>query len=224
MGKKALVAGATGLVGQELVDLLLNHNAYHKVIVLVRREMNITHPKLEQQIIDFEQLEHLSPDLVAGADIFCALGTTIKKAKTKQNFMRVDYDYPMTLGRLAKRHGAEKMLIVTAMGASEKSMFFYSRVKGKVEEDLKGLGLDSLHIFRPSLITGDRQEHRFGEQAASAIGRKLPFLFKGKMEKYKPIAARTIAQAMVNAAASNIRSSTMMNSDEMARLSVKGLQ
>ncbi len=219
MGKRALVAGATGLVGRELVERLLVSEAYDRVVALVRSGMHLTHPKLEQQIVNFDELEQMSTDLVKGSVIFCALGTTMKRAKTRENFKRADYDYPMALGRLASRHGAERMLIVTAMGANRKSLFFYSRVKGQVEADLEALGLRALHIFRPSLIVGDRREPRPGEGIAAGLAKKAPFLFMGKMKPYAPVEASKIAAAMVHVSVTANDAFRIIRSDEIALLS-----
>jgi len=197
MNRTALVAGATGLVGGELVKLLLANDAYERVVVLVRKEIGLRHAKLEQAVINFDELDQLPIERFAGADVFCALGTTIKKAGSQDNFRLVDYTYPMVLGRLAKQYGAKAFLIITAMNSDERSLFFYSRVKGEVERDLAKLGLPQLHIFRPSLITGERQEHRTGEQFAAKLSAGLPFLFAGPMARYKPNPATDIAKAML---------------------------
>ncbi|MDQ1911810.1 NAD(P)H-binding protein [Paenibacillus sp. GD4] len=216
--KKALVAGATGLVGRELVRILLNQEEYAKVTVLVRRRMNLEHPKLEQLVVDYDRLEGLAGELVEGASLFCTLGTTMKQAGSKELFELVDYEYPMTLGRLAKRYGAEQMLIVTAMGAKRGSLFYYNRVKGKVEEELGKLGLPKLCIFRPSLLLGDRQEKRAGEQAAMKAADKLPFLFSGPLERYKPIRAEQVAAAMAAAANNNIEGTRIYESRDIAAM------
>lgn len=216
MGKKAVVAGATGMVGRELVDMLLRDERFGEVTVLVRSHMEIQHPKLTQIVVDFDRLDELSPDIVGHAVVFCALGTTIKKAKTQENFRRVDYGYPFVLGQLAKLHGADGMLVVTAMGANPKSGIFYNRVKGELEDDLRRLDLPYLRIFRPSLLLGERQEHRTGEKIAMMAAKWLPGFIFGK---YKPIAGRTVAQAMVNAAVGNDAvSSEIIMSNEIARL------
>jgi len=200
MSRTAVVAGATGLVGSELVKLLLDSPDYDRIVVLARRSVDPEHPHLEQIIVDFDKLEELPGGLFKGADLYCTLGTTMKKAGSREAFKRVDYDYPLALGRLAKRHGASAMLIVTAMGSSTGSMFYYSRVKGEAERDLIGLELPLLRIFRPSLIIGDRQEHRAGEQLAAAVAERMRFLFAGPLARYKPNHARSIAKAMSRAA------------------------
>ncbi|RIX50971.1 NAD-dependent epimerase/dehydratase family protein [Paenibacillus nanensis] len=218
MERTALIAGATGLVGSELVKLLLERRTYKKITVLVRKRMNMAHPRLEQLVIDYDELEKVPADKFEGADLYCALGTTRRKAGSKEQFERVDYGYPMTLGRLAKRYGTERMLVVSAMGADEKSIFFYSQVKGRLERDLQALSLKRLHFFRPSLIIGNRQEHRFGEELAAKLARWLPFLFQGPMRKYKPISAKQIAEAMLVAAMSREDAPLIIPSDEIAAL------
>ncbi|MEK3884875.1 oxidoreductase [Paenibacillus sp. PL2-23] len=218
MERRAVIAGATGLVGSELVKLLLGRPYYSKVTVLVRRRMNLAHPRLEQLVIDYNELGALPPEMVQGADVYCALGTTMKKAGSKAQFELVDYVYPLELGRLAARGGAECLLVITAMGSDEKSVFYYSRVKGRLERELQALPLKRLHLIRPSLIIGDREEFRFGEQLAAKVAKGLPFLFAGPMSPYKPNPARQIAEAMAAAAASRDTLPLIIPSGEIASL------
>ena len=192
----ALVAGATGLIGQELVDLLLQSDRYSEVRVLVRRPIEKQHPKLVSVVYDFDQ-----PDAsqVQGDDVFCCLGTTMKKAGSKEAFAKVDHEYPLQIACLAKQNGAAQYLIVTAMGADPGSAFFYNRVKGKVEEDLKGVGFDALHIFRPSLLLGDRDEKRLGEKIGEKVMKIFDPVMLGPLRKYRAIEAAKVARAMLTA-------------------------
>lgn len=210
--RTAVVAGATGLVGRELVRQLLEDGAYASVVALVRRKTGLTHPKLQEVVVDYRALVEMAGETVeeeqagephielrlAGADVFCALGTTIKKAGTQEAFRKVDYDYPLALGRLAKAQGAAQFLIVTAMGADPASRIFYSRVKGEVEEALRDLHLPVLHLFRPSLLLGKRDEFRLGERLAGMI---MPG-FAALLGKYRPVHGRTVAAAMIRMAKS----------------------
>ncbi|KEQ24594.1 oxidoreductase [Paenibacillus tyrfis] len=218
MAKHAIVAGSTGLVGRELVNLLLAHSAYDRVVTLVRTASEIRHPKLEQRVISFDRLADEAAAGFEGADVFCALGTTIKKAKTQEQFRKVDYGYPMELGRLASVSGAAQFLIVTAIGADKQSAFFYSRVKGEAEEGLRTLGLPSLHIFRPSLLLGEREEVRFGERMAALLSRAAGFAMRGPLRPYKPIAARTVAKGMLEAALRGIPGTHVYPSDRIEAL------
>jgi uncharacterized protein YbjT (DUF2867 family) len=216
MAKKALIAGATGLIGKELLALLLEDPQYEQVIALVRKALPIQHKKLVQQVTDFDHLEEVSEHFRDVADVFCTLGTTIKKAKTKEAFRKVDYEYPVRLAQLAMQNGAQQFLIVTAMGANRDSGIFYNQVKGQVEEKLRGIGLPALHIFRPSLLLGERAESRLGEQIGSVLAGVLTPLMVGGLRKYRPIHVKTVAQAMVHTARSQAKGLHVYSSEEIA--------
>src|SRR5690606_24320068 len=140
----------------------------------------------EQIKTDYYRLEEYA-DHFKVDDVFCCLGTTIKKAGSQNAFRRVDYDYPVALGKLAKSAGAKRFLVISAMGADARSNIFYSRVKGQMEEALKKMEFPALHIFQPSLLLGKRDEFRLGEKAASVLAPAISPLLRGKMKKYKPI-------------------------------------
>ncbi|MEO8472865.1 MAG: NAD-dependent epimerase/dehydratase family protein [Chryseolinea sp.] len=189
--KTALIAGASGLIGEQLLGLLLENEKYDKVIAVVRRGI-ATHPKLEQFTIDLgneKDYEGIKAD-----DVFCCLGTTIAKAGSKDNFRKVDFQYPLVLAESMKRNGAKQYLIVTALGASKKSSIFYNQVKGEVEEAVSKIDFESIHIFRPSLLIGERKEKRPGEDAAKWVYTVFGFLFPSK---YKGISVTKIARAML---------------------------
>lgn len=193
--KKALVIGATGLVGRELVKILLEAPEYDAVNVWVRKSTDISHAKLSESIIDFDSLE--SYEVEGEVDhVYCCIGTTIKKAKTKEAFKKVDLEYPLALGRWAKKNDVSQFLVISSIGADPKSKVFYSRTKGQMEEGLRSLGLNGLKIFRPSLLLGDRDEFRLGEHVATVMSKWLPFMFWGPMNKYKPVQGTDVASAM----------------------------
>jgi uncharacterized protein YbjT (DUF2867 family) len=198
-GKTALIAGATGLIGKELLKLLLNGSEYDKVVAMVRRSIEIDHPKLEERIVDFDQLDKYK-EIFSVHDVFCCLGTTIKKAKTKEAMWKIDVDYPVAIARLASSQGARKFLLVSSMNADPDSPIFYSKMKGKLEEEIRQIPFETTAIFRPSLLLGERDEFRLGEKAAAVIFTKVPFLFTGPFRKYKAIEGRTVASAMYQAA------------------------
>lgn len=189
--KTALVIGASGLIGEILTHRLVDSPFYEKVKVLVRKSLPWQHPHLQEVQFDFD---HPNGLLTQADDIFCCLGTTIKKAGSKEAFRKVDYQYPMDIARLSLTNGARQFAIVTAMGANADSSIFYNRVKGDVERDLTALNYPTLLIFRPSLLLGNRSENRLGERIASGAMRLFsPFI----PAKYKGIEADKVAKSML---------------------------
>lgn len=216
MNKTALIAGASGLTGGYLLNLLLESTEYSTVIAYVRKSSGLTHPKLKEMLVDWETLQ----EPVAAEDVFCCLGTTIKKAGSQEAFRRVDYNYPLQLAQLQFRGGSQQFLLVSAMGADAKSSIFYSRVKGELENALQSIGYKSLHIFRPSFIAGPRKESRPGERIGLAIFSLLSPLFIGPLKKYAPIQAEFIARAMLRTAQKNEQGTKVYDSavtDELGK-------
>jgi uncharacterized protein YbjT (DUF2867 family) len=194
--KTAVIAGSTGLVGSELLRKLLDSPLYGSVLALTRRDFPLSHPKLEKIITDF-----LHPELALTGkmpdDVFCCLGTTMAKAKTREKFREVDFAYPLSLATATHAIGAKQYLLVSALGASRRSSVYYNHVKGEVEEAVAAVGFRTLHIFRPSLLLGPRGEKRPGEEAAKTFFRWFGFIVP---KKYRAIEAGTVAQAMLTCA------------------------
>jgi uncharacterized protein YbjT (DUF2867 family) len=211
--KRALIAGATGLVGGLVLGRLLAHPSYSRVEVLVRRELPIRNPKIIQRVVDFERLEAAS----AADDVFCCLGTTIAKAGSQEAFRRVDHDYPLALARVGMAAGAQRFLMVSSLGADARSSVFYLRVKGETERDIAATGLPKIMFMRPSFLFGERLEQRAGERAAAFIGRMTAPLLVGPLRKYGPIHADDVAAAMLYAANHDVRPGPI-ESDEIAGL------
>jgi uncharacterized protein YbjT (DUF2867 family) len=192
--RTALLVGATGLIGRQLLTKLLHVPYYDKVVVLTRRSLEITHTKLDQVIFDFDNPEE---SVVKADDVFCCLGTTIKKAGSKEAFRKVDLEYPLTIAALAQKNGAEKFMIVTALGADDNSGIFYNQVKGQVEQGLKAMKYSVLHIFRPSLLLGDRKETRLGEKVGEVLSTLFRPVMFGSLKKYRAIDSGKVANAML---------------------------
>lgn len=199
MTRIALVLGATGLVGSALTEDLLNGD-WDEVRVLVRRPLKLQHAKLRQIQIDWDQLGQYKEQFAGVYAVFCCLGTTIKQAGSQEQFEKVDLDYPLAAAALAKDYGVKQFLAVSSMGANAKSRNFYSRTKGRAEDRLIAAGFHGLHLFRPSLLLGDREEFRLGERTASVIMKALDFAMVGKAAKYRAIPAAKVARAMRNIA------------------------
>ena len=212
MAKKltALVAGASGLVGGECVKRLLASDAWDRVVVLTRRDLDglARRPKVRQVVADFARLDAVREELRAD-HVFCALGTTIRKAGSQAKFREVDCEYPLRLAGLARAGGARHFSIVSALGASRSSPFFYSRVKGEVEEGLRSMGWPSLAIFRPSVIAGDRGESRPLERVSQQLLRLAP-------ATWRSVAATDIAAAMLAVALVSPPGVTVVESRDIA--------
>jgi len=190
--KSAIVAGATGLVGSRLVAVLLADPDYDTIHALVRRPLGIAHAKLREHPVDYGRLAEM--DLPVAEDVFCCLGTTIRIAGSQEAFREVDYVYPLAIARAAQLQGAKQFLFVSAMGADARSSVFYSRVKGELETAIAALGYRAAIAFRPSLLAGDRREHRLGERMALMVLQPLHWLVP---RKYRPVADEAVARAMV---------------------------
>lgn len=194
--KKAVLLGATGLIGQQLLRILLESAAYETVTALVRRPL-AEHPKLRQIVLaDFAELESRSEAFVGAEDVFCCLGTTIRQAGTRERFRSVDFDYPVAAARLAKAAGAQRYVLVSSMGAEAGSKIFYTRVKGETEAAVRALQLPMVSIVRPSLLLGDRAEFRLAERVGAALSRPLAPLLSNAFSKAWPIEARDVAAVM----------------------------
>jgi uncharacterized protein YbjT (DUF2867 family) len=191
--KIALLAGSTGLIGSQLLELLLADDRYSKVIAISRRPLSVQNHKLINVISDFKNLL-IHADELKCDDVFCCLGTTMRTAKTKEAFREVDLDYPLALAKIAKANGASQFLLVSALGADSKSGIFYNQVKGEAEDAISAIGFASTHIFRPSLLTGPRKEHRSGEEAAKVFYKIFGFLIP---PQYKSIESIRVARAML---------------------------
>lgn len=194
--RTALLAGATGLVGREILAGLLADPRVGRVHTLVRRELPASHPKLEQHRVDFSTLPALPPL----DEAWLALGTTIKVAGSQPAFRAVDYDASLAVARAARQAGATRLGLVSAMGADAKSSIFYNRVKGELEQALAGLGYEALVIARPSFLSGDRhalgQPVRPGEQLAMKVSTALRPLIPAN---YRSIRAADVAAALLQA-------------------------
>lgn len=217
MTRTALVAGGTGLVGGLVVRLLLEDRKYERVTALGRRELPLTHRKLVQQVVDFDQLAaHAAFPRVH--DVFCCLGTTLRKAGSRDAFRRVDCEYVSQLARVAARHRAAQFLLVSSLGADPRSRVFYNRVKGEAEEAVRRAAFDGIHLFRPSLLVGMRSERRPGERTAIILSRAIAWAMVGPLRTYRPIPAARVAGAMVRVAAAGARGTHVYESGEIWRL------
>lgn len=197
--KTAILLGASGLIGGYCLQYLLETDAYDTIRVVGRRKLDLKHEKLEQQLVNFDRLEEYRSQL-RGNDVYCCLGTTMRRAGGKKAFYKVDYTYCYESARIAAEEGASQFLLVSSVGADVDSLFYYTRVKGELEAAVKELSFWSVHIFQPSILLGQRPENRWGEQLAGVIGKRIDKVTGGMLSKYRPIEAEVVAKAMVSAA------------------------
>ena len=204
MGKKALIVGATGLVGKSLLNLLLTKDYYDEVVVISRRPISVENEKLHNVLIpDFENLSDHKSEMNVH-DVYCTLGTTRKKAGSKEIFLKVDLEYPIELAlHTMQQSNFQQFLVVTSLGANASSPLFYNRTKGKLEVALEKLNMKALKIFQPSLLLGHREEFRFLEEVAKFVSKALSFFVVGSKKKVGSIHADEVAAAMYQVARLN---------------------
>ena len=203
MKTTATILGATGLIGGHILDILKNESTYDEVRIVVRRPIEIEHPKVKVVVIDFEDVAQFKAAIEGSTVVFCAIGTTQKKVKgDKKLYRKIDFDIPVNAAQHCVKYGCKQFLIVSSLSADSKKSGFYLKLKGEVEDALKEkvhspVGLDSLSIFRPSLLLGDRSDNRFAEGIMQFFGKVLKFLTP---KNAKPIEGSTVAKAMVEVA------------------------
>jgi uncharacterized protein YbjT (DUF2867 family) len=220
--RTALIAGASGLVGRYLLDLLTGAPEYDRVVAVARRPLEVEHAKLVEIVSSFDALDQL-PRPLHGDDAFCCLGTTIRKAGSREAFRAVDHAAVLAFAWAAKRGGAKRFFLVSSMGADPESRFFYPRIKGETEQALQVMGFETLAIFRPSLLLGPRSEYRFGERLAAAGLALVQPLLLGGWRKFRAIHAATVARAMLRASFGRGAQGTLVfPSDDIADLGRAG--
>jgi len=200
----AWVIGASGLVGSQLLPVLLNSGAYERVVALSRRPLRLDHPRLANRILRFENLEKELASLSC-TDAYCCLGSTIKQAGSREAFRAVDCDLIVRFARYARASGAVALAVVSSIGADIGAKNFYLHVKGETEIALQALRFPALHIFQPSLLLGSRRELRAGEALARLVAPLVNPLLLGKLQPYRAISARQVAAAMAAAVLSGRR-------------------
>jgi uncharacterized protein YbjT (DUF2867 family) len=214
----ATLVGATGLIGSYLLKELLNDPYFDTIRILIRRPLDITHPKLEKKIVDFNDSDSLLVAISNSDVLFCAIGSTMKKVKgDKEAYRKIDFDIPVKLARFCKMTDCEKFILVSSAGANSKSRNFYQRLKEETEEAVKSVGLKTVHIMRPSLLLGERKEFRLGENIGKAVMTSLSFLIP---EKYKAIQGKDVAKVMLALSKKNDEGIFVHENIEIRNLSI----
>ena len=194
--KTAIILGATGLTGSHLLELLLEDSDYNRIKVFTRNKLTISHPKIEEHVIDLLKLSDYSEQFNADV-VFCCVGTTKAKTPNKELYRAIDYGIPVEAAKLCKKNSIEHFIVISALGANPESKVLYSRLKGEMERDVLAQHIKHTHLLQPSLIVGNRKEKRTGEDFSKQFMKIFGFLIPAR---YKMIQAKTIAKAMVQLA------------------------
>lgn len=214
--KTALVFGASGLTGNFVVEHLLHDDNYDVIKVFVRKEQNVISGKIKQIIFTSENIEQIS-DQITGDHLFCCIGTTIKKAGSKQSFLKTDHDLVEKIAKIASDNKVKSFVVISSIGANHNSRNFYLNTKGKMEESIKTFTFDNLSIVRPSMLMGIRTEKRMMEEVGKVIAQFVAPIMVGKIKKYRPIHASTVATAMIKLA-SQPNGKYLLESDQIENL------
>ena len=212
--KTAIIIGASGLTGKALLYQLLQDDTFSRVTIFVRKELAIANTKLNQQVIDFNDLSSYK-ELIKGDVVFCCMGTTIKTAGSQDAFKKVDFIFPTEFAKIAKQNGISTFLLQSSLGADATSSNFYLKVKGETEEAIKNLNFQSFATFRPSMLLGDRLEFRLVEKIGKIIMQAFSILFIGKLKRYKAIHVNQVAKAMIKQSKLNKTGNTIIENEEM---------
>ena len=214
--RTALIFGSTGLIGNLLLEELIQSEEYHEILIFVRQTNDISQSKVREFLVDFSSPAAFSGQ-IKGDDIFICLGTTIKKAGSVKKMEEIDRDLPVAIASFASANGVKRIAVVSALGANPESSNYYLRIKGEMERDIQKLKFENIAIVRPSLLMGERKEKRAGELLGKVVMKTFHPVLIGKMKKYRGIHGRDVARAMI-AILQKPQEKTVYESDEVQRI------
>jgi len=217
MPHQVILVGASGLIGSHLLTALIESAEISEILLLLRSPLNTTDSKVRELIVNFDELEGFASDIKADI-IYSCLGTTKDATPDSNLYRKIDLEYPLKLAGIGKKNGIKQFHLVSSMGANAKSSSSYLKLKGELEEKLIELSLQSLHIYQPSLLTGNRREYRLGEKIAIPIFKLIEPLLIGSLKKYRSIKAETVARAMLNQSLKEIRGTFIYPSTQIQEL------
>jgi uncharacterized protein YbjT (DUF2867 family) len=197
MPKSIIILGASGLIGNAVLNQALENSQIEQIIILVRKSINLKHNKLTEVITDFKNLSEINSNVMGDA-LICCLGTTRKKTPNLQEYKNIDFGLTVEIAKIAKENDVQQVHLISAIGADPKSKIFYNKLKGETEQALIKIDFSQTIIYRPSLLIGKRNEFRFGELVAQKLAPIFDFFLIGSLKKYHSISANTIAKAVLN--------------------------
>jgi len=216
MAKTAILLGASGATGSEVLNLLLEDTRYTTIKLFSRSSINVTHPKIKEYITDLFELGNMKPDFTAD-EVYCCIGTTKAKTPDKEVYRKIDYGIPVTAAKLARENSINTFTVISAIGADTKSSIFYSRTKGEMQEAVIKTGISKTFVLQPSLILAKRKDMRIAEKLASAIMWLINPLLFGNAARYRSISAKEVAKAMVWLC-NNPYKGTIISSDSIKKI------
>jgi uncharacterized protein YbjT (DUF2867 family) len=197
MPKSIIILGASGLIGNAVLNQALENSQIEQIIILVRKSINLKHNKLTEVITDFKNLSEINSNVMGDA-LICCLGTTRKKTPNLQEYKNIDFGLTVEIAKIAKENDVQQIHLISAIGADSKSNIFYNRLKGETEQALINIDFTQTIIYRPSLLIGKRNEFRFGELIAQKLAPIFDFFLIGSLKKYHSISANSIAKSVLN--------------------------
>lgn len=217
MPYKVILVGGSGLIGSHLLSELIRSGEISQILLILRKPMDIPDPKVQELIINFDELESYSAE-IKGDIIYSCLGTTRGVTPDPVHYRKIDLEYPLTLAEIGLKNGVSQFHIVSSLGADSSASNSYLKLKGELEEKLKKLKLPSLHIYQPSFLTGNRNEHRLAEKILSPIIRLIDPLLLGPLKKFRSINAATVARAMHNQSLKDLKGTFIYPSIQIQEL------
>jgi uncharacterized protein YbjT (DUF2867 family) len=217
MKKTAIILGATGLTGSILLQKLIKDDRYESIKLFSRSKIEGLPKKVTQFLGDLLKIEQFKADFTAD-ELYCCIGTTAKKTPNKALYKKIDYGIPVTSAKLSKENGINTFLVISAMGANTKSSVFYNKTKGDMERDVLQQHIKNTYVLRPSLIGGQRKEHRILEKIGLNVFKVIEPLFIGKLKQYKIIDPENIAQAMINLANNTSHAEVIITSNNIKKI------
>ena len=215
--KTAIIFGSSGLIGSQLLELIVHNHMYDKIKLFVRSEISNSNTKIEIIKTNFNNLEN-HKDSIIGDDCFFCIGTTRKNTPNTNEYIKIEYNLPVEVAKIAKENSINSFTYVSSLGANANASSLYLKNKGKAEEELKKLNFPKLSIIRPSILLGNRKENRIGEKIGIYLMKRLTPLFLGKMKKYRPIKVENVAKAMINITKYNYQQ-IIFESDKIVEIS-----
>ncbi len=203
MNKTAIILGATGLTGNILLNKVLGDNRYRNIKIFTRSPLRYENPRVTEILCDLLDVDSFK-DNFYGDEVFCCIGTTVKKTPDKELYKKIDYGIPVSAAKLCKSNGIKTFVTMSSMGANANSSIFYNRTKGEMEQAVLEQKIENTYILRPSIISGNRNERRIGEKIGLILMKVLNPLFVGPLRKYRVVDAEIIANAMIELANNKI--------------------